>query len=53
MLRDSKNSSQNKTDENFNSINSENDKIIEGPELTHFFIVASIQKGIKNYQNYN
>lgn len=53
VLRDSKNSSQNKTDENFNSINSENDKIIEGPELTHFFIVASIQKGIKNYQNYN
>ena len=49
---ESKNSSRNKTEENFNSYNSENDKI-EGPELTHFFLVSTIQKGIKNIKKYN
>ena len=52
ILGESKNYSQNKTGENFYSYNSEIDKI-EGPELTHFFIVASIQKGIQNIQNCN
>ncbi len=52
ILGESKNSSQNKTEENFNSYNSENERI-EGPELTHFFIVASIQKGIRNFKTYN
>ena len=52
ILGESKNYSQNKTGDNFFSYNSENDKI-EGPELTHFFIVASIQKGIQNIQNCN
>ena len=52
ILRESKNSSQNKTEENFNSYNSENEKI-EGPEYTHFFLVESIQKGIKNNKYYN
>lgn len=52
ILYDSKNSSQNKTEENYNSTNSNNDKI-DGPEQTHFFLVASIQKGIKNINKYN
>ena len=52
ILYDSKNSSQNKTEENFNSNISNND-IIEGPELTHFFIVASIQRGKQNYNHCN
>lgn len=51
FLGESKNSSQNKTEENCLSYNSENDKN-EGPETTHFFLVASIQKGIKNITNY-
>jgi hypothetical protein len=51
ILGESKNSSQNKTEENFNSYNSENEKI-EGTEYTHFFLVESIQKGIKNNKYY-
>ena len=52
IFGESKNSSQNKTEENFNSYNSENDKM-EGPELAHFFFVSTIQKGIKNIKKYN
>ena len=52
ILVESKNYSQNKTEENFNSYNSENENI-ESPELTHFFIVKSIQKGIQNNNNFN
>ena len=52
ILYDSKNSSQNKTEEIFISNISNND-VIEGPELTHFFIVASIQKGKQNYNHCN
>ena len=53
ILSGSKNSSENRTEENFNSYNSDNDKITNGPEMTHFYIVASIQKGIRNIHNYN
>ena len=47
--------SENKTEENLNSYMSDNDKVekIDCPEITHFFIVASIQKGIKNTISYN
>ena len=44
-------SSDTKTDDNFNSNNSDNDKI-DGPELTHFYLVSVIQKGLKNTKNY-
>ena len=53
ILSGSKYSSENRTEENFNSYNSDNDKITNGPEMTHFYIVASIQKGIRNIHNYN
>jgi len=54
LLGGSKNSSQNKTYDYFNSNNSDNDKNDknDGPEETHFFLVSSIQKGIKNIKNY-
>ena len=54
LLGGSKNSSQNKTYDYFNSNNSDNDKNDknDGPEETHFFLVSSIQKGIKNFKNY-
>ena len=51
ILHGSKYPSQNKTYDNFNSNNNDNDKI-EGPEQTHFFLVSSIQKGIKNSTKY-
>ena len=44
-------SSDTKTDDNFNSNNSDNDKI-DGPELTHFYLVSVVQKGLKNTKNY-
>ena len=44
-------SSDTKTDENFNSNNSDSDKI-DGPELTHFYLVSVVQKGLKNTKNY-
>ena len=55
ILSGSKSSSENRTQDNFNSYNSDNDRerVIYGPEMTHFFIVASIQKGIRNINNYN
>jgi len=53
ILSGSKYSSENKTEENFNSYNSDNDKVTDGPEMTHFYLVASIQKGIRNTHNYN
>ena len=53
ILSGSKSSSENRTQDNFNSYNSDNDKIKFGPEMTHFFIVGSIQKGIRNINNYN
>ena len=53
ILSGSKNSSENRTQDNFNSYNSDNDRVTSGPELTHFYIVASIQKGIRNINNYN
>ena len=53
ILVESKNYSQNKTEENLNSYNSENDNNIQSPELTHFFIVKNIQKGIQNNKNFN
>ncbi len=52
IFSDSKNSSQNRTEENYNSNISNIDKT-EGPEITHFFLVASIQKGKQNYNNCN
>jgi hypothetical protein len=52
ILYDSKNSCQNKTEDNFNSSININDTI-EGPELTHFFIVVSIQKGKQNFNSCN
>ena len=48
-----KSSSQNKTEEYFNSNFFENNDKQDCPELTHFFIVSSIQKGIKTFENYN
>ena len=53
VLSGSKSSNQNKTEEYFNTNTIENNEKIECPELTHFFIVTNIQKGIKNTQNYN
>ena len=53
ILSGSKNSSENRTEENFNSYNSDNDKVAYGPEMTHFYIVSRIQKGIRNIHNYN
>ena len=44
-------SSETKTDDNFNSNNSDSDKI-DGPELTHFYLVSVVQKGLKNTKNY-
>jgi hypothetical protein len=53
ILGGSENSSQNKSEDNLNnSYNSDND-YLEGPELTHFFLVTTIQKGIKNTKNFN
>jgi hypothetical protein len=55
ILSGSKSSSENRTQDNFNSYNSDNDRerVKYGPEMTHFFIVGSIQKGIRNINNYN
>ena len=58
ILGESENSSQNKSEENINSYNNndndnENDDNIQGPELTHFYLVTSIQKGKKMFTNYN
>ena len=53
VLSGSKSSNQNKTEEYFNTNTIDNNEKIECPELTHFFIVTNIQKGIKNTQNYN
>ena len=44
-------SSDTKIDDNFNSNNSDSDKI-DGPELTHFYLVSVVQKGLKNTKNY-
>ena len=44
-------STETKTDDNFNSNNSNSDKI-DGPELTHFYLVSVVQKGLKNTKNY-
>ena len=55
ILGGSKNSSQNRIEENFNSYHNDNDinKVIDGPEMTHFFLVTSIQKALRNIHNYN